>query len=118
MRFLLDENVPKKISRLLKELNFDCLTLHDLGTLGISNGELAKYAIKHDLIIITCDSDFLTLKKELKNNSKIIYFNVRPRLTQILVDLLKKNIDYCTKNLDKPAIIVITKNNCAIQPNL
>ena len=67
MRFLLDENVPKKISRLLKELNFDCLTLHELGTLGISNGELAKYDIKHDLIIITCDSDFLTLKKGLKN---------------------------------------------------
>ncbi len=96
---------------------FDCLTLHELGTLGISNRELAKYAIKHDLIIITCDSDFLTLKKRLKSNSKIIYFDVRPRLTNILVELLEKNIEYCTKNLDKPGIIVITKDNCIIQPN-
>ncbi|MHA1729027.1 MAG: DUF5615 family PIN-like protein [Promethearchaeota archaeon] len=116
MKFLLDENVPKKIAQILKELNFDCLTLYELGTLGISNGELAKYAIKHNLIIITCDSDFLTLKKELKTSSKIIYFKVHPRLTNVLVELLKKNIDFCTQNLNTPGIIVISKDNCVIQP--
>lgn len=77
--------------------------------------ELANYALEHKLVIITCDSDFLILKKALQAKSRIIYFDVHPRITNKLIELLEKNIEYCVKNLVEPGIIVITESECKIK---
>ena len=59
MKFLLDENVPVSIKKVIHTLGYEALTLHDFDKFGIQNGEVAKLALNENAIIITLDSDFL-----------------------------------------------------------
>lgn len=98
MNFLLDENVPLTIKKVVKDLGYNAITLHDENKLGIKNGEVADLAIKKDAIIITLDTDFLTIKKDLQVKSKIIYVKIHPRDPKIINELIKTNLDECIVN--------------------
>ena len=65
MKFLLDENMPKRVGIWLKKTGHQSITLKDLKKTGIKNGDVAREAIRMDAIILTCDEDFLSLKKVL-----------------------------------------------------
>ena len=68
MRFLLDENVPLSVKGIVNNLGHEAIALKDEKQLGIKNGEVAELSIKKNAIIITLDSDFLLLNKELQKN--------------------------------------------------
>ena len=72
MKFLLDENMPISIKKIIRDLSYEVFTLHDFNMLGIQNGEVAKLALKENAIVITLDSDFLQLNKALQKKSRII----------------------------------------------
>ena len=65
MKFLLDENVPLSIKKIINDLGYEAITLKDENQLGIKNGEVAKFSIIKKATIVTLDSDFLSIKKEL-----------------------------------------------------
>lgn len=111
MKFLLDENVPLSIKKVVKELGYHAITLHDENKLGIKNGEVADLAIKKDAIIITLDSDFLTIKKDLQVKSKIIFVNIHPRNPKVIIDLIKKNPDKCIAQLNIPGKVILTESD-------
>ena len=69
MKFLLDENVPISIKKIFKTLGYEALTLHDFDKLGIQNGEVAQLALNENAIIITLDSEFLKLQKNLQKKT-------------------------------------------------
>ena len=76
MKFLLDENIPKRIANWLKEQGYVAITLYKLNLLGIKNGSVAELAIQENAIILTCDRDFLRMKKALQIQLRMIYFNL------------------------------------------
>ena len=76
MKFLLDENVPISIKKIINNLGHEAITLKDEKQLGIKNGEVAELSIKKNAIIITLDSDFLSIKKELQKKSKIKKYSI------------------------------------------
>lgn len=70
MNFLLDENVPRSIKQFLQEKGHIILLLDDLNKRGALNGEVAKLSIEKNAIIVTFDSDFLKLKREIKKTKE------------------------------------------------
>ena len=108
MKFLLDENVPRIIQKLLQKEGYDVLTLEELNMRGVSNGDVAKYALKIDAIIITFDSDFLKLKKELEEKIKAIYIKIHPRDPKVASQILIKHLKLCLKTLKSPGVIILT----------
>ena len=92
MNFLLDENVPISVKDIIHDLGFNIFTLHDFNKLGIQNGEVAKLALKEKAIIITLDSDFLKLNKNLQKRSRIIYIKIHPRDPKKVRDLLHNGL--------------------------
>ena len=118
MKFLLDENVPKSIKKLIIELGFSVITLKELNKLGITNGEVAETAINENSIIITLDSDFLTFKKELLLKSRIIYIKIHPRDPKTVLQLINDNLETCINMLSKPGKILITKHDCILKKPL
>jgi len=112
LNFLLDENVPFSLKRTIKELGFNVLTLKELKKQGIVNGEVAKLAIKKESIIITFDSDFLTLKKELQNISKIIYIKLHPRDPKVANQLINENLKRCINLLQNAGKVILSKTSC------
>ena len=77
VKFLLDENVPKKVKHLIQSLNYsEVQTLNDIGWLGIKNGELSSRVKKFGFILITRDSDFIFLWE--KYSLSVIYLQIKP----------------------------------------
>ncbi len=77
MKFLLDENVQLSLKKIINHFGHKVITLKELNQLGIKNGEVAELLIKRNAIVITLDSDFLSLKKTLQQKSKIIYIKIQ-----------------------------------------
>jgi predicted nuclease of predicted toxin-antitoxin system len=109
--FLLDENVPISIKDVIRDLGFDVFTLHDFDMLGIRNGEVAKLALKEKAIIITLDSDFLELNKNLQKKSRIIYIKIHPRDPKKISELLYDGLKKYTSKLIVPCKLIITEEN-------
>lgn len=61
MKFLLDENVPISIKKIINQLGYEAITLKDENQLGFKNGKVAQLALDRRAIVITLDSDFLRL---------------------------------------------------------
>jgi len=94
---------------MIKDLGYGAITLHDEKKLGIKNGEVAELALKKDAIIVTLDSDFLTIKKELQAQVKIIYVKIHPRDPKVITELIKTNFNECIRTLKSPGKVILTK---------
>lgn len=109
MKFLLDENVPQSLKTfLVLERKFNVTSIQDLNQQGISNGEVANLALKHESVIITFDKDFTFLNINLRKKSKIIYIKIHPRDPVVAKQLLVQHLDQCIDFLKIPAIIELT----------
>ena len=67
-KFLLDENVPRRLKEVFKSKRLNCKTVQELGWRERKNGELAVKVKEKDFILVTRDKDFVFLwkKYELK----------------------------------------------------
>ena len=115
MKFLLDENVPVSIKKVINTLGYEAFTLHDFDMLGIQNGELANLALNENLIIITLDSDFLRLKKTLQKKSRIIYIKIHPRDPKKIREIINNNLKNIIPKLNSPCILTITEDNVILE---
>jgi len=111
LKFLLDENVPLSIKKTINNLGHEVITLKDENQLGIKNGEVAALSIKKNAIIITLDSDFLSIKKELQKKSKIIYINIHPRDPKIIAKIIQRYLEVAATKLNNPGKIVLSEND-------
>lgn len=111
MNFLLDENVSKKLGRWLKNQGHHAITLHELNLLGIKNGSVAELAIQNKAILITCDRDFLHVRKELQMNSRTIFFHLAIPNYQNLVNVLTSQLPVFIEFLCKPGTIVVNEGH-------
>ena len=110
MKFLLDENVPLSIKGIINTYGYTALSLKDENKLGIKNGEVAQLALNKNAIIITLDSDFLTLKKELQQKTKIIYIKLHPRDPKIIANIINKYLKDAISKLSTPGKIILSEN--------
>ncbi len=118
MKFVLDENVPREICKLLRERGHQCNTLVELKKTGIENGALAQCTIETRSVIITGDSDFLALKRDMQMQMRIIYFKLLSRDPKLMQDLLVKHLGSCIALLKKPGKIIITEDGCSFKKPL
>ncbi len=103
--------MPLSIKKIINNLGYEAITLKDENQLGIKNGEVAELSIKKNAIIITLDSDFLSLKKELQKKSKIIYIKIHPRDPKIIANIIQKYLEGALVKLNNPGKIILSKND-------
>ncbi|NVM30147.1 MAG: DUF5615 family PIN-like protein [Candidatus Helarchaeota archaeon] len=111
----MDENVPRIIKNSLQNENYEVLTLDQLDMRGVSNGDVAEYSLQIGAIIITFDSDFLKLKKELEKKIKAIYIKLHPRDPKIASQILIKHLNSCLTILKEPGVIILTEEGISIK---
>ena len=111
MNFLLDENVPLSIKKTIKELGHKVLTLHEENKLGIRNGDVAELALLKNAIVITLDSDFLILKKQIQERIKIIYIKIHPRDPKTINNLIRDHLEECLIKLNQPGKVILSVKN-------
>jgi predicted nuclease of predicted toxin-antitoxin system len=111
LKFLLDENVPLSIKKIINDLGHKAITLRDDNKLGMMNGEVAKLSIIKNVTIITLDSDFLSIRKDLQKKSKIIYIKLHPRDPKIIAKIIHKYLEEAVARLKYPGKVILSKND-------
>ncbi len=118
MKFLLDENVPVSLKKIINTLGHKATTLRDENHLGIENGEVAKFSIEKNYSIITLDSDFLSLKKKLQQQCKIIYIKIHPRDPEVIAEIVQKHLNKTIENLSKGTKVILSNKQVKYDPSI
>ena len=63
MRFLIDEDLPRSTGDLLMRYGHDAIDIRDIGLRGFKDSEVAAYAQKEGLSLLTGDYDFSDIRK-------------------------------------------------------
>jgi predicted nuclease of predicted toxin-antitoxin system len=112
LKFVLDECVPRRAAVWLRSKGHDAATMIELRKTGYVNGKVAQHVIDSDAVLLTCDSDFLSLKKDLLQKLRFVYIKVHPRTTQSIITLLEKYLQAAVGLLQKANGVTITVNGC------
>lgn len=63
LRFLIDEDVPRSTTRVLRDAGFDVLNVHEAGLQGKSDDLVFEFAQSENRLLITCDMGFSNILK-------------------------------------------------------
>jgi len=61
--FLIDEDVPRSTTRVLRDAGFDVVNVHEAGLQGESDNKVFDYAQSENRLLITCDRGFSNILK-------------------------------------------------------
>lgn len=110
MKFVLDECIPVRAATWLRENGYEAATMKGLRKTGVTNGKVAEHVISSSAVLLTCDSDFLSLKKKLLQELRFIYVKVHPRTTSSIILLLDKYLHDAIELLHASNHVTITSN--------
>jgi predicted nuclease of predicted toxin-antitoxin system len=63
LRFLIDEDVPRSTTRVLRDAGFDVINVHEAGLQGKSDDLVFALAQSENRLLITCDMGFSNILK-------------------------------------------------------
>ena len=103
---------------MLRDLGHAAWDLNDLNMLSAKNGEVGKVAINQNAILVTLDKDFLQMKKEIKDQIRVIYIHVHPPNPFEIEKNLKANLGYCISKCDGLAWLLWNQRTDVFQSKL
>jgi predicted nuclease of predicted toxin-antitoxin system len=109
VKFLLDENIPIKLKHLFTSLDLSCITIRDLGLLGIRNGELSKRVKKGSFLLVTRDKDFTFLWDKFQ--IQVIHIAIKPALLSAFTEPLENLLTNWHYDLTKPFLLILQKDS-------
>lgn len=62
MRFLIDEDLPESIGRLLQNYGYDSIHIRDIGLKGSKDSQIASFTKTNNLCLVTGDFDFSNIR--------------------------------------------------------
>lgn len=90
MRFLLDENTSKVVSRFLSQLGHTCFRIKEINP-GIEDTKVLDLAVSLNAILITLDGDFGELIfKERQSHQGVIFLRLKDQTSDNIIKALKK----------------------------
>jgi predicted nuclease of predicted toxin-antitoxin system len=112
MRFIIDAQLPKKLSIFLNERGYN--SIH---TLELPNGnhtsdtEIIELSISQNYIVITKDADFWDIYKQKAEPYKLIYLTVGNLSTKDLISLFETNLNTLIEKINDCHVIEINRKN-------
>jgi predicted nuclease of predicted toxin-antitoxin system len=80
VRFLIDEHIDHAIAAALRLRGYDVLTLADAGLLSADDeAEILPFALREERVLVTRDSDFLSIHARGEPRSGIVHWHGRKR---------------------------------------
>jgi predicted nuclease of predicted toxin-antitoxin system len=92
MRFLIDEDLPRSAAGLLRQFGHEAIEVRDSSLRGMGDADIALYAERHGLCLLTCDSDFGDIRNyPPARYSGIIVLRLPAKAnSSVIIDLLKR----------------------------
>ena len=114
MKFIVDAQLPKSLSELLKSKGYDAMHTLDLPAKNAtSDNDITQIALSQDRIVITKDTDFLEsfLLKSIPNKLIIVRTGNIPNT--VLLHLFDSNIELIKTMIARSNLIEITRTEIA-----
>ena len=93
MKFLIDAQLPKKLSGFLNEKGLESIHTLDLPSRNYTpDSEIIELSISQQYIVVTKDADFWDIYKQKAEPYKLIYLTVGNYSTQDLIHLFASNL--------------------------
>jgi predicted nuclease of predicted toxin-antitoxin system len=109
MKFLVDAQLPRKLSRFLTSKNFDSIHTLDLpGKNFTTDSEIIEICEKQNRVIITKDSDFYESKLLSNKPQKLIMVQTGNISNDLLISLFDANMERIISFLEFCDIVEIT----------
>lgn len=114
-RFLVDESVTRKIREWLRNKGFETINVSDMFLKGARDQDVADYAAKSNLIIITLDTDYAQIYHNLpKGTLGVIVVRANPSTPQNILEVLSKAHEKINLKKTYNQLIIITKRKIRI----
>lgn len=112
MKFLIDAQLPKKLSGFLNEKGLESIHTLDLPNQNAtSDSEIIELSISEKYIVVTKDADFWDIYKQKAEPYKLIYLTVGNYTTQELIQLFDSNLPSILEALRASDVIEINRKN-------
>ena len=125
IKFLVDAQLPKKLSLLLEYRGYDSIhTLNLPNKNKTKDSEINNISLKEQRVLISKDLDFIESLLISNKPYKLIYIVTGNITNKELLEIFSKNIDEIVKHIKDNRLIEITKENIIIthlyhqKPNL
>ena len=105
LKFLFDENVDKRLERLLKQQGVDVISKPK----GLSNGKLAEFSNSEQRILVTNDEDFIEFSKE--KVFSLVWLRIPQRNIKSLINSFSKLLKEKTKPEDFKGFLISLKED-------
>lgn len=93
MRFLVDEDLPRSTDSLLRQHGHEAIDARDVGLRGASDSEIAIYAQKHELCLLTGDMGFADIRNyPPEKHSGIVVLRLPAKATSPIIMTLLKSL--------------------------
>jgi len=88
IKFYLDEHIHSAVAEGLRRRRVNVLTVQEAGKSGLSDRDQLAFALSEGRVMVTMDSDFLTLAMEGVSHAGIGYANPRRSVGQLISALM------------------------------
>ncbi len=93
MRFLVDEDLPRSTDSLLRQHGHEAIDVRDIGLRGASDADIATYAQKHGLCLLSGDKDFADIRNyPPKEYSGVVVLHLPAKATSSTILFLLKSL--------------------------
>ena len=116
MRFLIDENMARSCSGVMREMGYEAFHVSEIGLTATADEDITGYAIAHGYIIITFDLDFsriVALSSE--PFPSVITFRTGEISLETFTDLISKNLPSLKDSLKEGALATLDLDGVRIQ---
>ncbi len=88
IKFYLDEHIHSAVAEGLRRRRVNVLTVQEAGKSGLSDRDQLAFALSEERVMVTMDSDFLTLAMEGVSHAGIGYANPRRSVGELITALM------------------------------
>ena len=112
---LVDESVTKTVRQWLKKKGFDTLNVRDTDLKGAKDHEIANYAAKNGMTILTLDTDFAQIyHNSPRGTLGVIVVRANPSTPIVILEILNKANEKIDLKKTSNQLMILTKRKIRI----
>ena len=114
-RILIDENVPISVMKWLKKRGLTVKRVSEIDLRGARDENVARYAVKNKMIILTLDTDFAHIYYDVFRGSLgVIVVRVKPSTPFYIIEALDATLKKIKLDQIQKKLAIITKRKVRI----
>ena len=117
MRLLVDANLSPVVSARLRDADHEAIHVYDVGLLRASDESIFEFALEHDYVIVSADTDFAAMLARLDSAkpSFVLLRHVNEMTPEQHAALLLANLDTLAEDLEAGAVASFARGTIRVR---